>query len=130
MPEQATAEQVVDVSIGDPRFAAAVLERLVSAAAARAELPVDRVVNAMTVVDALVHAADSVLGDGPARASRDDRRTARSAYGSISSIDGQAEAIRDAAQLPDVGDVSRAHCFVASTIEHDGTRSALVIVLD
>jgi hypothetical protein len=128
MADQATAEQFVDVSIGDPRFAASVLERLVSAAAARADLPIDRVVNAMTLVDALVHATDSVLGDG----TREIRVTIgeRSLGLRIDAlVDGQAEAIRDAAQLPDVGDIlKRTASSVA--IEHDGTSSALVIVLE
>ena len=125
MADQATAEQSVDVSIGDPRFSAAVLERLVSAAAARADLPIDRVVNAMTLVDALVYATDSVLGDG----TREIRVTIGD--GSLglridSLVDGQAEAIRDAAQLPEVGDVlGRTASTVA--IEHDGVRSALVM---
>lgn len=127
MPEQATDHQSVDISIGDPRFSAAVLERLVSAAAARAELPVDRVVNAMTVVDAIVHATDSVLGENP----REIRLTIGD--GSLglrvdSLIDGQAEAIRDAARLPDVGDVLE-RTASSVEIEHDGPGSALVIVL-
>jgi hypothetical protein len=128
MAEQATAEQFVDVSIGDPRFSAAVLERLVSAAAARADLPIDRVVNAMTVVDALVHATDSVLGDG----TREIRVTIGEKSLGLrvdSLVDGQAEAIRDAAQLPDVGDVLERTASTVS-IEHDGTNSALVIVLE
>ncbi|MGH2959336.1 MAG: hypothetical protein ACRDKE_07005 [Solirubrobacterales bacterium] len=127
MPEQATAEHVVDVSIGDPRFVSAVLERLVSAAAARAELPVDRVINAMTVVDALVHASDSVLGEGP--------RKLQLAIGEGSLglrvdglFDGQAEAIREAAHVPAVGDVFE-RTATAVSIEHDGTHSALVILL-
>ena len=128
MPDQATEEQFVDVSIGDPRFSAAVLERLVSAAAARAELPIDRVVNAMTVVDAIVHATDSVLGENP----REIRLTIGD--GSLglrvdSLVDGQAEAIRDAAQLPDVGDVLE-RTASSVEIEHDGPSSALVIVLN
>jgi hypothetical protein len=128
MPDQLTGEQFVDVSIGDARFSAALLERLVSAAAARADLPIDRVVNAMTVIDALVHATDSVLGSS----GREIRVTF--AKGSLglrvdSLVDGQAEAIRDAAHLPDVGDIlERTASTVA--IEHDGINSALVIVLD
>lgn len=128
MPEQATEDQFVDVSISDPRLSSAVLERLVSAAAARAALPVDRVVNALTVVDALVHASDSVLGDK----ARDIRVTigeGRLGLRVDSLVDGQAEAIRDAAQLPDVGDILERTASTV-TIEHDGTESALVIVLD
>jgi hypothetical protein len=128
MPEQATAEHVVDVSIGDPRFAAAVLERLVSAAAARAELPVDRVINALTVVDALVYAADAVLGDNP--------RNLQVTIGEGTLglrvdqlVDGQAEAIRTAANVPSVGDVFE-RTTTSVTIENDGTHSALVILLN
>jgi hypothetical protein len=128
MPESALQESSVDVSIGDPRFASAVLERLVSAAAARADLPIDRVVNALTVVDALVHASDSVLGDG----SREIRVTIGDGTLGLrvnSLVDGQAEAIRDAAMVPDVGNVFER---TASTvdIEHDGLASALIIVLE
>lgn len=128
MPKQATAEQVVDVSIGDPRFAGAVLERLVSAAAARAELPVDRVINALTVVDALVYAADSVLGEDP--------RTLQVTIGAgvlglrvDNLVDGQAEAIRSAANVPSVGDVFE-RTTSSVTIEKNGTHSALVILLN
>lgn len=128
MPEPITAEQFVDVSIGDPRLSAAVLERLVSAAAARAELPIDRVVNAMTVVDALIHGADSVLGE----TTREIRVTIGEGTLGLridALADGQAEAIRNAAHLPDVGDILERTASTVS-IEHDGTSSALVIVLD
>lgn len=128
MPEQATDHPYVDVSIGDPRFSAAVLERLVSAAAARAELPIDRVINAMTVVDAIVHATDSVLGETP----REIRLTIGDASLSLrvdSLVDGQAEAIREAAHLPDLGDVLE-RTTASVEIERDGPSSALVIVLE
>jgi len=128
MPEQATAEQVVDVSIGDPRFAAAVLERLVSAAAARADLPVDRVINALTVVDALVYAADSVLGDDPRSLQVTiGERTLGLRVDQL--VDGQAEAIRTAANVKSFGDVFE-HTASSVRIEKDETGSALVILLD
>ena len=48
--------QEIDLTIADGELLAPVLERLVSAAAARADLPVSRVVDALTVVDAIVAA--------------------------------------------------------------------------
>jgi hypothetical protein len=128
MAEQAAAEHFVDVSIGDPRFVPAVLERLVSAAAARAQLPIDRVVNAMTVVDAIVHATDAVLGEN----AREIRVTI--GEGSLGLrvdhlVDGQAEALRDAARLPDVGDVFERTASKVE-IENDGSHTSLVIVLE
>jgi hypothetical protein len=128
MAEQATAEHFVDVSIGDARFAPAVLERLISAAAARAQLPIDRVVNAMTAVDALVHATDTVLGEN----AREIRVTIGD--GSLGLrvdqlVDGQAEALRDAARIPDVGNIFERTASSVS-IENDGGHTALVIVLE
>lgn len=128
MTENSAAEQVIDLSIGDPRFAGPILERLVSAAAARAELPVDRVVNALTVVDALVHAADSVIPEQP----RDVRiafAPGRVRLAMDGLRDGQAEAIRDAAQVPGLGDVlSRTARGIE--ISTEGSHPALVIELD
>jgi hypothetical protein len=128
MTENSSEAQVIDLSIGDPRFAGPILERLVSAAAARAELPVDRVVNALTVVDVLLHAADNVLPGQP--------RNMRIAFapGSVRLAldglrDGQAEAIRDAARVPGLGDVL-ARTAGGIEVETDGSHPALVVELD
>ncbi|MGK2878936.1 MAG: hypothetical protein ACSLFF_10260 [Solirubrobacterales bacterium] len=127
MPEQATAEQFVAVSISDRRFAAPVLERLVSAAAARAELPVDRVINALTVVDSLLHAVDAVISA--------ETREIRVSIGEgsvglcIEHLQpGQAEAIIAAAHLPGLGDVLKRTAARVVT-EDDGSQSALMIAL-
>jgi hypothetical protein len=128
MVELPATDHLVELSIGDPRFASPVLERLISAAAARAGLPVDRVVDAMTTVDALVHATNSVLGEQ----SREIH--VRIGTGSLGLrvdhlLDGQAEAIRDAASMPDVGSIFDRTATVVE-IESDGVHTALVIVLD
>jgi hypothetical protein len=128
MTESVVAEHSIDLSIGSPELAGPVLERLVSAAAARAELPVDRVVNALTVVDVLVHAADSVLPDQP-RNVRLTFRTGNLGLVVDNLVDGQAEAIRDAAIIPGVGN-ALAQTATEITIEHEGSRSALVVSLD
>lgn len=128
MSDNTSHANTIDLSLGDPRFAAPVLERLVSAAATRAELPVDRVINAMTVVDALVHATDSVIGDQPRQISLeigDQRLLLRIDQ----LVDGQAEAIREAAAVPGVGDVF-ARTAATVDIESEGARTALVIALD
>lgn len=128
MSESSSQANIVDLSLGDPRFAAPVLERLVSAAATRAELPVDRVVNALTVIDALVHATDSVIGDQPREI------VLEIGSGSLllrvdQLVDGQAEAIREAAAVPGLGDVF-ARTATKVEVEAEGTRTALVIALD
>ena len=121
-----TPASVVKLTINEPALAAPVLERLVSAAAAQAQMPVDRVVNALTAVDGLVAAADKVLAsDHPRKLSVTIGDAALSI--AIDSLqDGQAEALRQAAVLPDVGDVFQR---TASSVEikADGSTSELVI---
>jgi hypothetical protein len=128
MTKSTAGEHAIDLSIADPRLAGPVLERLVSAAAAQAELPVDRVVNALTVVDVLVHAADSVLPDQP-REVRVTVRPGRIELALDHLIDGQAEALRDAAALPGVGNALDG-AETSVSIENEGAHSALVIALD
>lgn len=128
MADAAPAKNIVDLSIGDPRIAGPVLERLVSAAATRAELPVDRVINALTVVDAVIHATDHVIGEQPREI------VLEIGSGSLllrvdQLVDGQAEAIRDAAAVPGVGDVFE-RTATSVEIESEGARTALVIALD
>jgi hypothetical protein len=128
MTESAVGEQAIELSIGSPELAGPVLERLVSAAAARAELPVDRVVDALTIVDVLVHATDSVLPGQP-RSVRVTFSVGSLEIGVENLSDGQAESIRDAADIPGVGNTLELTA-TAITIEREGSRSALVISLD
>lgn len=124
----APPEQYVELLAGDPKLAGPVLERLVPAAAARAGLAVDRVVNALTAVDALVDAADRVL---PGR-SRDLRVGIGSGRISLQLgglLDGEAESVRDAAALPEFGDVLK-RTAIGVSVERNGEHSALVIALD
>lgn len=124
MPEA----QEIDLTIADRGLLAPVLERLVSAAAARAELPVNRVVDALTIVDAIVAASDSVLD-------KDSREVkVRVSEGSLSIVlagllDGQAEAILGAADVPSIGNVLER---TASSVDvvHVGPHSALVVALN
>lgn len=125
---EAVSPQVVHVTIADPRLSAPVLERLVSAAAARAELPVDRVVNALTVVDQMVAAAGTVL-DGGARSIAIQIGEGNLELTIDGLFDGQAEAIRDAAQLGPLGNVID-RAAKAVTTEQRGEHTALVISLD
>lgn len=120
--------QEIDLTIADGGLLAPVLERLVSAAAARADLPVNRVVDALTVVDAIVAATDSVLDAG----SREVKL--RVSEGSLSIVlgglvDGQAEAILGAADVPTVGNVLQR---TASSVDvvNVGPHSALVVALN
>lgn len=120
--EQLQASRV-ELSIGLPQLGPAVLERLVSATAARADLPVDRVVDAMTLVDALGKGLADVLDARPWQLSIDF------APGEVSIrvadlAAGEAEAIRLAAALPGIGDVL-AH--TATTV--DASSDCLSVVL-
>ena len=120
---------MVTLTINDPTLAGPVLERLVSAAAARAEMPVDRVVNALTATDGLVAAADKVLGLQSSRQISVEIGDAslEITFGGL--VDGQAEALREAAVLPDVGDVLERTAASVETLK-DGTASRLAIRVD
>jgi hypothetical protein len=126
MSEASTSQ--VEIVVKSGAHVAPVLERLVSAAAARAELPIDRVVNALTIVDVLVAATDEVLVDGQ----RELVLTIGEGSLGITVaglLDGQAEAIRDAASLPEVGNVlDRTARSVG--IAREGEHTALVLALD
>lgn len=124
MPEA----QEIEVTIADGGPVAPVLERLVSAAAARAELPVNRVVDALTVVDSLVAASDAAL-DGGERQLQLKINDGLLAIVLGGLLDGQAEAVLAAADVPGVGNVLER---TASTVDvvHVGPHSALVIALN
>lgn len=120
---------VVNLTINDSALAAPVLERLVSAAAAQANMPVDRVINALTVVDVLVSATDRVFEGSRPRdvvVAIGDRKISLAVEGLI---DGQAESLREAAIVPDLGDVF-ARTTSAVEIREDGGSKSLVVSLE
>ncbi|MFY9487921.1 MAG: hypothetical protein WAP35_04390 [Solirubrobacterales bacterium] len=123
-----TTASTVAVEFGDPTLSGAVLERLVSAAAARADLTVDRLINALTVVDALVDAADSQLDSAPRHVSLQvSPGSLRLAFDGLRQS--EAESVVKAASLPELGDVLTR--FAESVDIFDGSAgSSLVVVLN
>jgi hypothetical protein len=129
MIDESGGDTIVMLTINDSKLAQPVLERLVSAAAAQANLPVDRVINALTVVDALVSATDRVFEASHPRdmvVAIGDRQISIAVEGLF---DGQAESLRNAAVLPDVGDVF-ARTTSAVEIRENGPAKALVVSLE
>lgn len=118
----------VNLKINDRALAAPVLERLVSAAAVRADLPVDRIVDALTVVDAFVAASQRSLPNSAASA-----WSVSIAPGTIHlALDGldasQADAVRSAAVLPEIGDVLAQTARSVEIIENEGDSSLVVTI--
>ncbi len=128
MSIQALAADELELTIGDPALGGPVLERLVSAAAAKAGLPVDRLINAMTLTDSLVHAISTALAG---RAWHLKLAIApQSLLLAVADLThDEAAAIREAALLPDVGDVL-AHTAASVSVDTDDDGSVLVIALD
>lgn len=106
-----------------------VLERVVSSMAMLANLSIDRVMNALTAIDALVPALVSDVDGESARhvgiTASDGRLDVAIERLGI----GQAEAILDATSLPDVGDVL-GKLATEVRVESDGDHSRLVVSLD
>lgn len=118
----------VNLKIHDRAIAGPVLERLVSAAAVRADLSVDRIVDAMTVVDAFVAASQRSLPNGATTA-----WSVSFGPGTIHlALDGletsQAEAVRSAAVLPEIGDVLAQTSHSVEIIENEGDSSLVVTI--
>jgi hypothetical protein len=118
----------VQLTIAKADLAGPVLERLVSAAAARADLTVDRMFNALTAVDALVDAADTVLDGEPIRKLSLKISPGTLELAIVDLHDGEAEKMLEAAKLPPVGDVLG---LLASSVDvqHADGRSSLSIML-
>ena len=93
-----TTELVTD----QPQLLAPVLTRMVSALAARRDLSIDRVSDAVLVTDAIAAAAPSRFADGRVRLGLDDRQGAIELR--LGPMDpGAADDIRKELEVPDVG---------------------------
>jgi serine/threonine-protein kinase RsbW len=93
-----TTELVTD----RPELLAPVLTRMVSALAARRDLSIDRVSDAVLVTDAIAAAAPSRFADGRVRLGLDDREGAIELR--LGPMDpGAADNIREELEVPDVG---------------------------
>lgn len=117
----------VNVRIDDRSLAGPVLERLVSAAAVRADLPVDRVVDAMTIVDVVVAASGSSLShDVTSWSVSHGPGTVHLALDGLESD--QIDAVREAAVLPEIGDVLTQTAKSVEIVENE-TGSSLVVTI-
>jgi len=118
----AASPALVELTVNDGELSAPVLERLVSAAATRADLSIDRIVNALAAVDALVDATDQIYANG------DERKfSIVIAPGEIRlAVDGlqdaQLESLLGATRLPELGSViERMASSVATEQNSEGT---------
>lgn len=94
---------VVSARIYDPRMLGPVLERLVSAGAARADLTIEQMMSAVTAVDALVDAAARHASGAVSVALEIGPRRLRLTLPELDA--GQAARIIRSTELPGVGDV-------------------------
>lgn len=119
----------IDLAIYESAVLPEVLERVVSAMAAIASLSVDRLMNALTVVDALV---PSVVADMNGEIGRHVGIKAADGRLDVSFErlkDGEAEEILKGTALPGVGDVL-GKLAADVRVETDGATSRLVVSLD
>jgi serine/threonine-protein kinase RsbW len=97
-----TSSETTEISIGRSELLGPVLSRIVGALAARRDLPVDRVSDAVLLTDALADAAPGRFVDGTVRLALADAEDALELrLGPMA--DGGAEEIRKALCVPEVG---------------------------
>ncbi|MGB1582992.1 MAG: hypothetical protein ACPHCI_04315 [Solirubrobacterales bacterium] len=122
-------ETKIEIALGDPAMVADVLERVVSATAALANMQIDRLVNALTVVDALAPSAEIDVSAENPRQVGITVSEGRLELAFEQLIDGEAERFHENASLPAVGNVLNTLAS-GSAIEADGELTKLVVVLD
>lgn len=122
-------ETKIEIALGDPAMVADVLERVVSATAALANMQIDRLVNALTVVDALAPSAEIDVSAEKPRQIGITVSEGRLELAFEQLIDGEAERFHENASLPAVGNVLNTLAS-GSAIEADGELTKLVVVLD
>jgi serine/threonine-protein kinase RsbW len=94
--------EATELRVGSPELLGPVLSRALTALAARHEITVDRISDAMLLSDAISAAAPRAFADGPVRVSIADRpEGVELRVGPMSS--GAAEGLRSSLSLPDVG---------------------------
>ena len=124
--EAPASPALVELTFADAELSAPVLERLISAAATRADLSIDRIVNALAAVDALIGATEHIYANG------DERKfSIVIAPGEIRlAVDGlrgaQAESLLGATRLPEIGGVLERMASSVAT-EQDGDDTSLVL---
>lgn len=98
-------DDTIRLTVRDSSLVAPVLERLVSAAAVQAELPVDRLVNALAAVDALASATERIFADRESLEFVLLIEPGRLELRVESLGDGQVDRLLEATRLPGIGDV-------------------------
>ena len=123
---QASAS-LVELTVSDGEFSAPVLERLISAAASRADLPIDRIVDALAAVDALVVATDRVFEAAENRQFSVEIEPGEVRLAVNGLQDGQAESLLGASHLPALGGIlERMATSVATKVRPDGETSLIL----
>lgn len=123
------SEVSIDLSIYEPAVLQDVLERVVSAMATLASMSVDRLMNALTAVDALVPSVIAEMDEGTESHIEIVASTGRLrlTFGQLEA--GEAQEILGRTAMPGVGDVlSKLSTDVR--LERNGTFSSLVVSLD
>ncbi|HEV7918843.1 MAG TPA: hypothetical protein VGO97_04630 [Solirubrobacterales bacterium] len=109
---------VVRLEVADLALTGPVLERLVSGAAVHADISLDKMFDALTVVDALVSAAEMSLDGKPRKLELEiNPGMLRLAFVDLESD--QANRLVQAAHVPDVGNVVER--LSGEIVESDGT---------
>lgn len=100
--EAPSTDREAEILVGRPELLAPILARLVGALAARRDLSVDRLSDAVLVTDAIAAAAPSHFADGPVRICLEDGDGGIDVrLGPMEA--GGAQRVREALEVPDVG---------------------------
>ncbi|MGH2906054.1 MAG: hypothetical protein ACRDKI_04725 [Solirubrobacterales bacterium] len=116
----------IAVQISDAALTAPVLERIVSAAAVQAALPVDRLVNALAAVDSIAVAAGRVLDEADPRRFKVLIREGEIKLVIDELADGQADAVLHATRIPAIGDVLERMATAVATETGEGGSSLVM----
>lgn len=119
----------IDLAIYEPDVLPDVLERVVSAMAALANLSIDRLMNALTVVDALVPGVVAEMNGETARHVGITASDGRLDVVFDRLTNGEADEIREGASIPGLGDILD-KLTADVRVEKDETSSRLVVSLD
>jgi anti-sigma regulatory factor (Ser/Thr protein kinase) len=124
-PPASADGNATEIRIGPPELIAPVLSRALTALAARHEITVDRISDAMLLSDAIAAGAPEVFKDGPVRLSIVDRADGvELRVGPMQS--GGAERLRGSLELPELGGSIEALADELR-VEQDGDGDFLVV---
>jgi serine/threonine-protein kinase RsbW len=126
-PPSPPVPEATELTVGPPELVGPVLSRALTALAARHEITVDRISDAMLLSDAISAAAPSRFADGHVRLSIADRPAGvELKVGPMAS--GAADGLRESLSLPDVGGSLETLADEVRT-ESDGDGEYLVVAI-